>query len=84
MALVKCPECSNEISEEATSCPKCGHPVAKLKAKSTGQATLAVLLGLGAFWLWFGPRLYFIFPMDSAIFGAILVLYGVIQFAKRS
>jgi hypothetical protein len=27
MALTKCPECSNEVSDKATSCPKCGHPV---------------------------------------------------------
>ena len=27
MALTKCPECSNEVSDKATSCPKCGHPL---------------------------------------------------------
>jgi ribosomal protein L7/L12 len=27
MALIKCPECSNEISDQAASCPKCGYPV---------------------------------------------------------
>jgi len=27
MALIKCPECSNENSDKATSCPKCGHPL---------------------------------------------------------
>ena len=26
MALIKCPECSNEISDKAPNCPKCGHP----------------------------------------------------------
>lgn len=25
--LIKCPECSNEVSDRATSCPKCGHPI---------------------------------------------------------
>lgn len=24
--LTKCPECSNKVSDKATSCPKCGHP----------------------------------------------------------
>ncbi len=84
MALVKCPECSAEVSAAATTCPKCGHPLTNSKPKSTGQATIAVLLGLGASWLWFGAHLYFIFPMDSAIFGAVLLLYGIIQFAKAS
>jgi len=27
MALIKWPECGNEVSEEALSCPSCGHPL---------------------------------------------------------
>ncbi|WP_434007035.1 double zinc ribbon domain-containing protein [Geobacter sulfurreducens] len=27
MALIKCPECSREISDKAESCPQCGCPV---------------------------------------------------------
>ena len=27
MALIKCPECGEEISEKAQSCPHCGHPM---------------------------------------------------------
>src|SRR3954466_4439623 len=27
MSLIKCPECSAEVSDQATSCPKCGHPL---------------------------------------------------------
>ncbi len=29
MSLVKCPECQSEISDKATSCPKCGYPLKK-------------------------------------------------------
>src|SRR5437899_433218 len=25
MALIKCPECSSDVSDKATDCPKCGH-----------------------------------------------------------
>lgn len=86
MALVNCSECSTEVSAAAVSCPKCGHPLlqSKPKSKSKNQATLAILLGIGSCWLWFGAQAIFIFPYDSAIFGAILLLYGVIQFAKKS
>jgi hypothetical protein len=28
MALIKCPECQREISENATACPHCGNPIA--------------------------------------------------------
>lgn len=27
MALIKCPECGNDVSNIATSCPKCGYPI---------------------------------------------------------
>ncbi|WP_153810903.1 zinc-ribbon domain-containing protein [Paraglaciecola arctica] len=84
MAMMKCPECETQISSSASSCPRCGHPISKVKPKSTGQATLAILLGIGSCWFWFGTHMYFIFPMDSAIFGAVLLIHGVIQFSKNS
>lgn len=31
MALIKCPECGNQVSESARSCPKCGYSFAKMK-----------------------------------------------------
>lgn len=27
MALIKCPECGNEVSDKAASCPRCGCPI---------------------------------------------------------
>lgn len=30
MALIKCPECGNEVSSSAASCPKCGYPISNL------------------------------------------------------
>jgi len=27
MALIKCPECGKEVSENAASCPNCGRPI---------------------------------------------------------
>ena len=29
MALIKCPECGNEVSENAANCPNCGNPIAQ-------------------------------------------------------
>ena len=34
MALIKCPECDNEVSSSAASCPKCGYPIANLPSAS--------------------------------------------------
>jgi len=35
MALINCPECKNQVSSTASSCPKCGAPI----AGSTGAGT---------------------------------------------
>lgn len=29
MALIKCKECGEQVSDKAASCPKCGAPIAK-------------------------------------------------------
>lgn len=29
MALIRCPECSNEVSDSAELCPNCGYPIKK-------------------------------------------------------
>jgi len=34
MALMKCPECGNEVSSNASNCPKCGNPIS-----STGNTS---------------------------------------------
>ena len=34
MALIKCPECGQEISDQATSCPNCGCPMKKTNGDS--------------------------------------------------
>ena len=39
MALIKCNECNNEVSDKATSCPKCGAPIASNESIAAG-ATL--------------------------------------------
>ena len=33
MALISCPECSNQISDAAVSCPACGHPMQAIETK---------------------------------------------------
>ncbi len=32
MALVKCPDCGKEVSDQAPACPNCGRPIAQTKA----------------------------------------------------
>ena len=35
MALIKCPECGNTVSDKAMSCPQCGCPIAADNGAST-------------------------------------------------
>src|ERR1043166_6322233 len=41
MALIKCPECSNDVSERAISCPKCGHPFQSATQRTPASTTPA-------------------------------------------
>jgi len=49
MALVKCPECNKEVSDEAKTCPFCGYflkKVEKEKQKKKTMGTIALILGI--------------------------------------
>jgi len=41
MSLVKCPECQSEVSDRASSCPKCGFPL-KESAVSSKEKIVTV------------------------------------------
>lgn len=45
MALIKCPECQREISDQATACPACGYSLAADKKRKHSRA---IALGFGA------------------------------------
>ena len=54
MALIICPECSNEISDKASACVHCGCPMGKRKAKAkNGREPFSVICSIIAlvFWL---------------------------------
>ena len=53
MALIKCAECGHEISEQATTCPSCGHPnvppkipVEKPPSKTGPHPVILVLIAI--------------------------------------
>lgn len=43
MALIACPDCQTEVSDQAPACPKCGRPLAAEKSVVTKD------LGFGGF-----------------------------------
>ena len=46
MAMIKCPECGNEISEQADVCPNCGYPIKK-HAKRINPKIVFLLIIVG-------------------------------------
>lgn len=38
MAMIKCAECNNEVSDKASSCPKCGAPLSHSRIKEQRAA----------------------------------------------
>jgi DNA-directed RNA polymerase subunit RPC12/RpoP len=45
MALILCPECGKEISDKASACPHCGHPI----VAATGKKSYRTLGGCAIF-----------------------------------
>lgn len=35
MALIRCPECGQEVSDKAIACPRCAYPIAKSRPNGT-------------------------------------------------
>ena len=33
MALINCPECGRQVSDQAAACPECGYPIRKVEYK---------------------------------------------------
>src|SRR5204863_4816365 len=58
MALINCPECGQQVSTEAETCPACGYPVAE-RAPGKAADLQTVLLEVRPSWWKFGWHLVF-------------------------
>ena len=47
---VKCANCGEEISQQAPTCPKCGHPNKASKNLSGKQIAVYLVVGIGVIW----------------------------------
>ncbi len=67
MALIKCPECGNKISDQAEACPKCGYELKEnkteasehlkeIKSKWNNKYLIIIGLVVGAFFLLNQPK----------------------------
>ena len=51
MALIKCPECGNNVSDMAEMCPHCGHPIAAEKKAKKKKTNTNLLISIVSFML---------------------------------
>lgn len=49
MALIKCPECNQEISSHASHCPNCGCPIETIKAEMRSIQKKKIKRGIPVF-----------------------------------
>lgn len=47
MALINCPECSREVSDQATACPQCGTPIKAQRVRTSEDSALTRNRGCG-------------------------------------
>ncbi len=43
MALIKCPECGQEVSDRAVQCPRCAYPIAEMKTAGIVRIKMTVI-----------------------------------------
>ena len=100
MALVGCPECSGVVSEQASACPHCGHPIAYRqppryvtyapsapdKSRSTAALLALIVGGLGVHKFYVGkPGVGIMYALFCWTFiPAVVGLFEAIQYALMS
>ena len=47
MALIKCPECKREVSDQTTSCPHCGYKINGITNDTKNKIIKTILCALG-------------------------------------
>ena len=48
MAMIKCPECNDEVSSQASKCPKCGVRISKPKRSFMGNVFKWIFIAFNA------------------------------------
>lgn len=60
MAIIKCPECGQDVSDKATSCPKCGYPINKIEIETEEDRVVVRGRNKGKSFLTFGGILFLV------------------------
>ena len=90
MALIICPDCNHEVSDQAISCPSCAHPIQRTATPYAGppencsQCGGGLKKGADASSEGSGCLIFFIGLLLSEIgIGIVLIIYGLHLMCKR-
>lgn len=94
MALIKCPDCGTEISDQASACPKCARPMTTVQGQAVKQrstptttgAVLGFIVGFALVWggCWIGRPMGTSEIMTCSFGGALFAILGAILGAITS
>lgn len=75
MALINCPECNKEVSDQALKCPNCGKQLRKPKRGFVGKLFL---------WLFYGFNILMLWWMVAGMSGAAKVSATAVSEAEKA
>lgn len=88
MAIIKCPECQKEISDQAEKCIGCGYPINKKDANrkmyiENNKIGKNLMLGGGILFIAFAAMAYFVYTTgrpETYLYGyAMMSIVGLIM-----
>jgi predicted amidophosphoribosyltransferase len=71
MALVKCPDCGREVSDQAPTCPQCGRP---LKAQAAAPQQAPATSSMEKWWKF--TAILSVFSMVISLFSSFFYWFG--------
>lgn len=88
MPLITCPDCNKEVSDQAKSCPNCGHPIAAITIEQTGKqfkglqlaSVFAIIIGVIFIFAGIGSSSGFASGFGFLLFFGGIALYLVARF----
>lgn len=75
MALIACPDCQTQVSDQAPSCPKCSRPMKATTIEATGKKWKTFQLVGGMLVL--GGCVATMSGEDAALFGVVFFIVGI-------
>jgi hypothetical protein len=85
MALVTCPDCKTEVSDQAATCPKCARPVgapAKKDSPFIFPGLVAAVVGAGLYFGGIGGAYGMMIGMLGMLAGFVMTVVGIVSRPK--